>query len=736
VGRKRVNLIPGERGRCFKEWRVTVIRAKKSAMRPSILALLFFMPLLHAAEARCWRLGGAAEPKTLRHAGFNLLLNTAEHSEGVLQLRVGLQNSTENAAMPPGLMDVRAIHLRKAAGGSNVTCTDAGEGWRAGAVVLPQEVVLTTLSFPWPAEDLDEITVLDVESHAPMKFLLNETMAFKAPDLSRVEGKTMMLDSALEPLNAGNQNVGLRLGQMRYAEGALTLEVSFTNIARYPTELNHCPKGGEARLLDADGHRLAVLDVRGGIVDRIAPPGVWPPGVENRGILRFAMPHPHAATRLWFWFPGYPKLPLLFDEKEGLWKVDHANKQTPTFTAARMHSLAEQKLFDHVTNFWAGISKSITEGRLDEARKLFDVEKEPELFQNLGSMAFESVDIRPFDSQSMDLENGELRVVSLRMNYRLKGHRGTNAFYIPMYARMQATGEGSWKVKALTFPHGPPFWSRGYHRVHASNRILVVHKDTPQDARHASVMSTQLEAAYDHLLAAGLPMSATYVAFHCSDEGDFQILSGADPGMAAGAAPGVTIVENGKLQTYNLAIYANNAGVKGHQAFADRGNQQRVTMEHELTHLALGEWSRPWTPGWLVEGAAVYFSSERFTERPDVLRDAMARGISLTELTRHGTLRREKDDPLTLHSRYMLSAYAVGWIAKVFGEKRLLELYRAFSEEFPAEWKREDGMVNYDDEDGIAKQEARARLTRLLLQKHLNADLVAVEQQIIQMLRR
>jgi len=160
------------------------------------------MPLLHAAEARCWRLGGAAEPKTLRHAGFRLLLNTAEHSEGVLRLRVGMQNSTQNAAMPPSLMDVRAIHLRKAAGGSNVTCTDAGEGWRVGEAVLPQELVMTTLSFPWPAEDLDEITVLDVESHSPMKFLLNDTMAFKAPDLSRVEGKTMMIDSALEPLNA------------------------------------------------------------------------------------------------------------------------------------------------------------------------------------------------------------------------------------------------------------------------------------------------------------------------------------------------------------------------------------------------------------------------------------------------------------------------------------------------------------------------------------------------------
>jgi hypothetical protein len=68
-------------------------------MRFLLLALLFFTSLLHAAEVCCWRLGGAAEPKTLRHAGFRLLLTTAEHSEGVLRLRVGLQNSTQNAAM-------------------------------------------------------------------------------------------------------------------------------------------------------------------------------------------------------------------------------------------------------------------------------------------------------------------------------------------------------------------------------------------------------------------------------------------------------------------------------------------------------------------------------------------------------------------------------------------------------------------------------------------------------------
>ncbi|MFN7560682.1 MAG: hypothetical protein ACK5TH_02795 [Prosthecobacter sp.] len=707
-------------------------------MRSILLALLFLLPLLHAAEARCWRLGGAAQPRSLRHGAFLLLLSTAEHEDGRLKLRVGLQNQTLTAVTVPPVMEASQIHLHKGSGGGNVACVDPGLGWReqAAALLMPQECVFTVLSFPWPEEDLDEITVLDVETHSPLRFLLNDSMVFTPPDLTRVEGRTMDLGAALEPLNEGNQNVGLRLGQMRCVDGALMLELIFKNIARYPIQLERCPKGGEARLLGSDGQKLAVLDVRGGIVDRIAPPGVWPPGVENRGILRFAMPQAHAASRLWFWFPGYPNLPLLFDEKEDLWKVDHANKQTPTFTAARLHSLAEQKLFDQVTNFWVGVSKSITEGRLDEARKHLEVEKEPELFQNLDRMAFESVDIQPFADQGLDLENGELRVVSLRMNYRLKGHRGTNAFYIPMYARMQVTGEGGWKIKALTFPHGPPFWSRGYHRVHASNRILVVHKDTPQDARHAQVMSGQLEAAYDHLLAAGLPMSATYVAFHCSDEGDFQILSGADPGMAAGAAPGVTIAEKGKLMTYNLAMYANNAGVKGHQAFADRGNQQKVTMEHELTHLALGEWSRPWTPGWLVEGAAVYFSSERFTERPDLLKDAMARGTSLAELTRHGTLRRENDEPLTLHCRYMLSAYAVGWIAKVFGEKRLLELYRAFSEEFPAEWKRDDGHLNYDDEHGPAKQEARARLTRLLLQKHLGADLAAIEQQILTMIRR
>lgn len=707
-------------------------------MRHAFLVLLSLLPLLHAAEVRCWRLGGIAEPKTLRQAGFRLLLSTAEHADGVLKLRAGLQNATMTPAPAPLPVEAASILLRRA-DGTTITCTDTGAGWRPVAAevkVLPNECVYSLLSFPLPAEHLGEILVLDAGTHASLKFLLNDAMAFVLPDLSRAEGQTMMLDTALEPLNAGNQHVRLRLGQMRCADGLLTLEVGFTNIARYPIELDRCPKGAEARLLTSDGHRLAVREVRGGIVERIAPPGQWPPGEENRGILRFEMPHPHAASRLWFWFPGYPNLPMLFDEKEGLWKVDHANKQTPTFTAARMHSLAEQKLFDNVRDFWAGISKALVEGRVADALKRFDTDKEPELFHDIAKVAFEAVEIVPFENQEMGMENGELRIVSLRMNYRLKGHRGTNAFYIPMFARMQAATDGGWRVKALTFPHSPPFWARGYTRVHATNRILVVHKDRVADAQHAQIMAQQLEAAYDHLLAAGMPMSATFVAFHCSDEGDFQILSGADPSMAAGAAPGVTIEEKGRLQTYNLAMYANNAGLQTHRAFEDRGNQHKITMEHELAHLALGEWSRPWSPGWLVEGAAVYFSSERFTERPDLLFTAMRQGLSLNELSLHGTLRRDRDDPLALHYRYMLSSYAVAWIAKTFGEKKLLELYRAFGEEFPAAWRRAGGGVDYDDENGNVKTEARRRLTELLLQKHLGIDLFQLETQVLQVVRR
>lgn len=707
-------------------------------MRSPLLVLFLMLPWLQAAQPRCWRLGGTAEPRTLRASGFRLLLGSAEHANGVLKLRAGLQNISPSIARPPLPVQQPFVVLRKASGGSNVSCSEVGMAWIGGGMTMlrPGEALHTTLSFPWAEESLKDILVLDIGSHAPLKFLLNDANAFTAPDLSRSEGRVMTLDAALEPLNAGNQHVRLRLGQMRCAEGVLTVEVGFTNIARYPFTMERCPAGTDAQMLDAAGQPLRMLDVRGGIVQRIAPLGTWAPGEENRGILRFEMPHPHVAASLSFGFPGYPDLPLQFNEKNSVWEVDVSRKQTPVVTAARLHALAEQKLFEHVSTFWSDVSKNVREGRIKEAQARFETEEPSELFRQIEPLAFDAFEIQPVAEQGLSLENGGLRFVALQLKFRLKGQTGGNGFYVSMLARMDAATDGGWKVKALTFPSGPPFWSRGYTRVVRAQHTLVVHKDGPSDLLHARELADELEQAWTHLSRTGLPLGTTFVGFSCLAQGDFEILSGADPGSASGAVPGVTIEEKSHLRTYNLAMYANKAGLQSHRLLSGRASDQQIMVEHELVHLTLGEWSRSWTPGWLVEGIAVYFSSENFAERAREVMQAVRQGMNLTELTRHGTLRREGDDLTQRFNRYMLSTYAVAWIAKTFGEKKLIDLYRAYADEFPHEWKRSGGGIDYDNDEGTAKQAARLRLTEVLIQKHLGVNLARIEAQVIGVLGR
>ena len=54
-------------------------------------------------------------------------------------------------------------------------------------MLRPGEALYTTLSFPWPEDGLKDILVLDIGSHAPLKFLLNDTNAFMGVNSSSVQ---------------------------------------------------------------------------------------------------------------------------------------------------------------------------------------------------------------------------------------------------------------------------------------------------------------------------------------------------------------------------------------------------------------------------------------------------------------------------------------------------------------------------------------------------------------------
>ena len=701
-------------------------------MRLALPVLFLMLSWLHAAEPRCWRLGETAEPLTLCASGFRLCLVSAEYNNGVLKLRAGLQNILPSVASLTLPTHSPHIILRRGSGGRSVPCSDPSALWRSGMrkVLHSGEVAFAELIFLWSEEDLNGTLVLDLGTHAPLKFQFNEATAFKLPDLKRLEDRIVMLDAALEPLNDGNRHIQLRLGQMRCADGALMIEVGFINIARYPFMMERCPAGKEARIIGSDGHPLRLLEARGDIVKRIAPFGSWAPGDENKGILRFEMPHPHAASCLWFRFPGYPDLPLSWDEKKSFWTIDEANKRTALFTTPRLRAIAEQKLFDQITAFWRDVSRHVIQGHIKQAQAHFELDQPCELLHQIDGISFNAFEIRPVAGQALNLENGDTCLAALQLNCRLQGQQGGNGFYFGMLARMSLSMNGECKVQELTFPGGSPFWSRGYTRVLEAPHMLVLHKGFPADIAQAHQFLGTLDKAHAHLSNRRLPMGGNYVGFLCSDEKDFEILTGVDPSGVSGAVPGVTIEEKGRLLTYNLAMYANKRGLRSHRLLSGRAHDPQAMVEHELVHLALGEWSRAWTPGWLAEGIAVYFSSEKFTQHAQSVMQGMRQGMNLEDLTRYATLRRENDALALRFNRYIFSAYAVDWIAKTYGENQLIEFYRAYADEYPHIWKRPVGGMDYDNEEGPAKQTARLELTERLLKKHLGVDLAHIEAQV------
>ena len=706
-------------------------------LRLSALLVFWFVCTSQlAAEARTWRVDGVAFSAEPSFRAFLLLVHTAEYEAGVLSLRVGLRNSSGQVVKAPLPMNPDAFILKDAATGAQRPCVAMDDGWRIDPVpdLRPQESLVATLRFQVDHSWLERELIFVSGSHASFRFRFSELKTFIPPDLAPVEGKIFRIDETLAPLGSGNRDISMRVGQIRWADGRITLELIFTNIARFGLEPFRSPKGSDARLFSADGHTLKLLDVRGAIVERISPEGAWRPGQEVRGMLSFVVPHAHAAHRIWFFFPGYPHLPLMLDTEKHELRIDESNRKTPGVTAARVLSTIEQNLFDSVTRFWAGVAREIESGRLDAALQAFDVDSVPELFKGIDKVAFDSLTLIPNPSQRLTLEEGRLRMVALDLRFRLKGQRGTNAFFTPMLCSMEGKPDGTWRVKALTFPRTPPFWTRGFTEIVRTPRFQVLHKGVAGDAQQAAQTAQSLEHAYDRLLQAGLPMSASYVAFHCSSRGDFQILSGADPSFAGGAAPGLAVAEQGRINMYNLAVYANDSSYGERYALGNAQADRQTMLQHELVHLALGEWTREWTSAWLVEGAAVYFSGERMRDGLPLLKDAWHNGLNLRSLSADNRLRPENGDSIGLYLKYVLSAHTAEWIARHHGEPKLLAMYADCGREFPAEWGSGDSL-DYSDERGPAKTTRRLQITELMVQKHLGITLDQLEADVWRWLR-
>ncbi|MBX7208793.1 MAG: hypothetical protein K1X78_10805 [Verrucomicrobiaceae bacterium] len=702
--------------------------------------LLFFALGCSAAPAAgpgtAWRLMRFSSPDAKETADTQLLLSSAEISGDRLLLRVGVQGvfGRGGAFLPPALSEQDAV-LKVSGSARTLACIALDRAWnpKAETNLLPGEMLAATLAFHAPAGLAEKLVFLHVAGYAPVAFRCLDGAPLPLPDLARTPER-WALDAQVDANTPGYDNMRLELGTARVWEGKITFAMSFRNAGRFPMKVTGSPGGGEAVLVSMEHEYFRKPSVTGAISAHIAPDSAWHPDETVTGTVTFPLPHPHAAGKMWLAFPGFPTVPLVFDDALHHWRVEQEVIAARGTSMVQLRARAEQELFDSVSAFWDSVSRELEKKDFATCAAHFEKPEECALLRRIDKMPLASLKLAPSAGQRLALNGDGTMRMRMELRYRFRGQPEEHCFMLVGGGRLRRLAEPQgWRVESLVLDLAPP-WAQGYTAFGESRHFLIFYRPDGAQVRHAMATLEQLEASWDAISATGLKLADKYAAFLCQNADDHKMLTGdLALGTVEASVGGMAVVENDRFLTSNVAVYVNPLVFEGPGALQQR-RRLRTALDHEMVHAALSPWTRTWMPGWLVEGAAVFLSGEH-RRGNRALVDAMESGLTLRGLSEGGVLRDPQGDVFRLDLQYRLGAEAVAYIDSRWGTARLTELYRAFSLEFPDAWHGPFG-VDYENEDGAAKRRVRIDLTQKMLRRVLGTSLDEIEAAVLKRLRR
>ena len=669
-------------------------------------------------------------------AGTQIILNSAEISGDRLLLRIGFQGSLGRSGpvTTPPLAEKDAA-LKVDGDGGLLACISLDKSWEPGATMtlVPGERLAATLSFHAPPGLAEKPALLRVTGYDPIAFRCVDGEALVLPDLSQVPER-WELDETIDPILPGFEHIALQLGTMRLWEGRLTVGLSFRNAGRSPFTMTRSPPGGAALLVSTEKEFFRRPGVTGAIEKQIAPEGIWRPDGTVTGAVTFPLPHPHGLGRLWLAFPGFPDVPLVFDESLHRWRVEKENMVRRRLPLVQQRVQAEEQLFQSVSGFWAEVSRLLEKKEFAACAALFESPGECALLRNIEKMPLASVEVRPASEQRLVVQGDELTGVRMEVRFRYRGQPEEHSFLLVGGCRMKRVAEApGWRVVSLMLDLAPP-WAQGYTAFGESRHFLLFYRPEGGQVAQAMVVLEQLEESWQTITQTGLKLAERYAAFLCLAPEDHKLLTGDRSVTAAHASfSGVALDEDDRFRTYNTAVYVSPEIFLG-SGTLQRHRRLQAALDHEMVHAALAPWTRAWMPGWLVEGAAVHLSNEKRGGRA-LLLDAFASGMTLRSITETGALRDPQADPVRIDMQYQLATAAVAFIASNWGIDKLMELYRAYSLEYPELWRGPYG-ADYTGETSAPKRQARKDLTQRLLKQVLGTSIENLESAVRQRARR
>ncbi len=454
---------------------------------------------------------------------------------------------------------------------------------------------------------------------------------------------------------------------------ALTLQLQFFNMGLRDLQSPTFASGGDAVLV-ADGAPQSPRDVTPSLLHDIGPQGQWNVGAANRGALIFDRPRSDAATlRL----PGFPPVQIDFRAGSAMALAEDGGPlPTPTPNTA---SQALVELRNVVKQIQAAVrardESAFRTPIAPAALAAFGDPNDPFAFAR--AVPFSRFDLELFTADLGSAGRVErdargqlvaVRGALVSLGFAFQGVE-SEWFRQLLTVDFERTAVG-WQITRIE-PDRPPFWAKGLTAYTRSPHFLAFHRPT-QDVGEILDAAEQAHAALVEQLGDLVdPVSVIVVA----DTRDlFTALTQQDGHSYVGSARFDNLLTTTGIVVVSRALYINDAAF----TVGDLANTRLQTIQHELTHLALARWSRPWTPPWVVEGAAGVFSGEaNFPALDAFVRDNGLARLSLADLTGLDSLEQSRV-PLTVS--YPYSTIVSQTIIDQFGLPRYLDFYKSFAD--------------------------------------------------------
>lgn len=261
------------------------------------------------------------------------------------------------------------------------------------------------------------------------------------------------------------------------------------------------------------------------------------------------------------------------------------------------------------------------------------------------------------------------------LNYTYEGLPPDNSFRLSIRYDF-ARDEDSWTIEAATLRRDSrlPVWATGAVLFERSDHFLALFRPDIDSPDRVMADAEQARAQLGEKVP--FPLESTYLLLIAGDEEQYRQMAGTALGPISPIAQVETSYE---VTPDNIRVLARQMVINQQKLYEN--GQSLETLRHELGHFLLANVTRPFTPAWVSEAAAMYLAGTRTVS---IWRDGVAESkfadITIDRLTRASSLGEHGTNQEGTSLEYAYSAAAAWYLIETYGADQFWDFYASYAQ--------------------------------------------------------